>query len=108
MKSSAKSTTISEQEAGELIANINKLVAEAEDMLSDSTSQHAEETIELVNPGYYERLRRAQTGYTAMKTKAIDALKRADATIRANPYESLLAAVGIGFVAGAICFYRRD
>ena len=108
MKSpSHHSSAASEKEAGELIANISKLMAEAEEMLGDSTSQHAEETVELINPGFYAR-GRARSGYAALKARVVDAAKRTDATIRANPYESVLVALGVGLLAGAICFRRRE
>lgn len=107
MKSSAKSHAASEEEAGELIANINRLVAEAEEMLNESTSHHAEEKVELINPGYYEQLRREQSGYRGMKARVLGTLRSTDAMIRANPYESLLVTLGIGLLAGAICFPRR-
>jgi ElaB/YqjD/DUF883 family membrane-anchored ribosome-binding protein len=97
----------SENEAGELIANISRLMAEAEEMLSDSTSQHAEEKIELMRPGFYERSRRPGR-YGVAKARVIEAIRRTDATIRANPYESLLVALGVGLLAGAVCFRRRD
>ena len=104
--STPPSTTIKEQAAEELIANISQLMAEAEEMLSESTSQHAEETVELLRPGFYAEKRRRVT-YASAKARVIDTAKRVDATIRTYPYESLLVALGVGALAGAFFSRRR-
>lgn len=98
-----KSSTESAAEA--LVADINQLMADAEEMLADSTSQHAEEKIELMRPAHARAYERGR--YGSAKARIVDALKKTDATIRANPYESLLVALGFGVVAGAVYFGRR-
>lgn len=110
MKSSSRKISHAQnhvqEDADELIANISKLMAEAEEMLSESTSHHAEEKIELLRShrngndhGFMEK-------YVSAKTKISAALRKTDETIRACPYESLAIALGLGVVLGAVLSRR--
>ena len=108
MKSSTNASPAAQQkEADQLIANISQLMAEAEEMLSESTSQHAEEKVELLRPGFYDQERRSFPNYAAAKARVLSAARRTDDTIRAYPYEALAVAVGLGMLLGAVCFRRR-
>lgn len=89
-----------------LIANISQLMAEAEEMLSDSTSQHAEEKIALLRSRYEAAESRLAARYAAAKAKVATAARRTDATIRAYPYETAAVTLGLGVLLG-MCFSRR-
>ena len=105
-------TSLSESQNGpaknpdDLIANISQLMAEAEAMLSDSTSQHAEEKIELLRSRYEEAESRLAAHYAAAQQKVAAVGRRTDATIRAYPYETAAVALGLGVLLG-VCFSRR-
>lgn len=106
MKSSEKNPTV-QSEANELISDITQLMAEAEEMLNESTSHHAEEKVALlalqdepVRPRFMEK-------YLSTKEKLSTFARRTDETIRACPYESLAVALGIGVLLGA-AFFRRN
>jgi ElaB/YqjD/DUF883 family membrane-anchored ribosome-binding protein len=90
----------------DLIANISQLMAEAEAMLSDSTSQHAEEKIDLLRSRYAAAESRLAARYAAAKAKVATAARRTDETIRAYPYETAAAALGLGVLLG-VCLARR-
>lgn len=94
------------KDADVLIANISKLMAEAEEMLSESTSQHAEENVELLRARYEDAENRLAARYAAAKGKVAAAARRTDETLRAYPYESVAVALGLGVLLGA-CFFRR-
>ena len=93
--------------ADALIADISRLMAEAEEMLSESTSQHAEEKVALLRERESEAAQRLAERYAATKAKISAAARRTDEVIRANPYESLAIALGVGVLLGA-CFCRRS
>lgn len=108
MKSSFEKTPRPQQEADELIANISKLMAEAEEMLHDSTSYHAEEKVALLRSPYQNAEHRFMEKYLSAKAKLTSAVKRTDEAIRACPYESLAIALGVGVVLGATLGRRRS
>lgn len=90
-----------------LIADISKLMAEAEGMLSESTS-HAEVYPELfyaqrevTGPGLATR-------YASARAKLAEAGRRADGAIRNYPYEAIAVALGFGVLLGACAIRRRQ
>lgn len=90
-----------------IIANIAQLMNEAERMLSDSTSQHAEEQVELLRV----RCDDLQTHLSALCRNASRAVSagahQTDRAIRTHPYESLVIALGAGVLLGTL-WVRRD
>jgi ElaB/YqjD/DUF883 family membrane-anchored ribosome-binding protein len=90
-----------------IIANIAQLMNEAERMLCDSTSQHAEEQVELLRA----RCDDLQTHLAALCTNAGRAVSagahQTDRAIRAHPYESLAVALVAGVLLGTL-WVRRD
>ncbi len=106
MNSPNEITTGVPKDADQLIANISKLMDEAEEMLSESSSQHAEETITLLRERDYDPDRPLAARYAATKAKLTDAGRRTDRVIRAYPYESLALALGAGLLLG-LCLLRR-
>ena len=101
MKSSSEPTPPNSKDAQELIADIGQLMAEAEEMLNESTSHHAEETVALLRSPYGTRGERFMEKYISTKEKLSSIARRTDRTIRACPYESLAVALGIGILLGA-------
>lgn len=104
--SSAKNPTV-QNEAHELISDISQLMAEAEEMLNESTSHHAEEKIALLASRHEPAGPRFMEKYLSTKEKISSFARRTDETIRACPYESLAVALGIGVLLGA-AFFRRS
>lgn len=108
MKSSSEKTPHVPQEADELIANISALMAEAEEMLSESTSHHAEEKIALLRTHHRDAERRLMDKYLSMKSKVSSVAHQVDKTIRACPYESLAITLALGVLMGAALSRRRE
>jgi len=91
-----------------LIANITQLMDEAEQMLRDSTSHHAEAQIELLRTRYDD----LRTHFTRLCTTAgrviTDGARTTDRAIRAHPYQSAVIALGLGVVLGVMVGRRGN
>ena len=91
-----------------LISNITLLMNEAEEMLSDSTSHHAERQVELLRTRCDNlRVHLAELCASAGRTFSAGA-HRADQTIRAHPYEALAITLIAGVLCGAALGRRRN
>lgn len=91
-----------------IITNISQLMEEAEQLLNDSTSHHAEDQIDLLRTRC-DTLRASLDAFCTTTGRAIaDGARKADRVIRANPYEALAIAVGAGLVAGLLLRRRSD
>ena len=108
MKSSSDSGPAQQKHAHELISDITQLMAEAEEMLSESTSHHAEEKVALLPARPDRTPERLMEKYISAKERISAIARRTDQTIRACPYESLAVALGIGLLLGASLRWRRD
>lgn len=90
-----------QNEAHELISDINQLMAEVEEALNESTSHHAEEKVALLASRYEPARPRFMEKYISTKERFSAIARRTDETIRACPYEALAVALGIGVLLGA-------
>ena len=106
MKIPSESTSPSPKAAEDLIADISQLMAEAEEMLNESTSHHAEEKVALFATRHDETQARFMEKYLSAKEKVASIARRTDETIRACPYESLAIALGVGVLLGATLRWR--
>ena len=92
-----------------IIADITQLMNEAEQMLSDSTSHHAEPQIALLR-SHHERegVGASFATFCASASSAItDGARRTDRRIRTHPYQSLAVALGAGLLLG-MALSRRN
>jgi ElaB/YqjD/DUF883 family membrane-anchored ribosome-binding protein len=91
-----------------IIADITQLMNEAEQMLSDSTSHHAEPQVELLRSGHSHE--NVGTCFAALCTTAgraiSDGARRTDRRVRAHPYASLALALGAGLLFGMVVARR--
>jgi len=94
----------SDPKANALIANITKLMDEAEQMLRDSTSQHAEGQVELLRA----QCDGVQARFADAGRRIAAGARRADHAVRAHPYESLAVALGTGVLLGAVLARRNS
>jgi ElaB/YqjD/DUF883 family membrane-anchored ribosome-binding protein len=91
-----------------LITNITLLMNEAEEMLSDSTSHHAERQVELLRTRCDNlRVHLAELCASAGRTFSAG-VQRADQTIRSHPYEALAITLAAGVLCGAALGRRRN
>jgi ElaB/YqjD/DUF883 family membrane-anchored ribosome-binding protein len=86
----------------ELLAELQTLAAEAQTMFGDSISEHSEEAVESLRARFAAVQERFTDAYAGAKKKVIDGAKYTDETIRANPYQSLAIAAGVGLLVGLL------
>jgi ElaB/YqjD/DUF883 family membrane-anchored ribosome-binding protein len=107
MPSSNEPIAAQKKNPDELIADISRLMAEAEAMLSESTSFHAEEQAEIFRERKQALENRWDTACAAAKARLAAAARCADGFIRTHPYESAALALGLGLLLGAGCSRSR-
>ena len=86
----------------ELLNDLRALVSEAEKMMESSVSEHSEEAIEAIRVRVEAAQERLAGLYEGTKKKVVDGARATDEAIRANPYQSLAIAVGVGVLVGLL------
>jgi ElaB/YqjD/DUF883 family membrane-anchored ribosome-binding protein len=86
----------------ELLSELQSLVAEAETMIGDTVSEQSAEAIESLRLRFAAAQERFEGACEGARKKVVAGAKYTDATIRANPYQSLAIAAGIGLVVGIL------
>ena len=86
----------------ELLAELKALVAEAESMAMDSISEHSADALSNLRTRFDAAQERFSGLYVDARKKVADGAKYADETIRANPYQSLAIACGLGLLVGIL------
>ena len=94
-----------EHTAEELIRNIQKLMAEVEEVIANSGDVVKGEATSRLEE-LQNRLSSASDAmagmYRTARRRVVDGAQVADETIRSHPYESLAVALGLGVVLGAL------
>lgn len=91
-----------------LIANITQLMDEAEEMLRESTSHHAEAQVELLNERCHDLQIRIANFCNETGKEIAARIHRTDLAIRRHPYRSLSIALGAGVLLGAMLVSRQS
>lgn len=86
----------------ELLHELQALVGEAETMMADSLSEHSAEAIDNLRARFGAAQERFAQVYEGAKKKVVAGARYTDTTIRANPYQSLAIALGVGVLLGVI------
>ena len=103
MKRSKQSTLT----PSELLGNLQALVVEAEQLTADSISEHSAEAFRNLRARFDVARDRFAEAYAGARIKVAAGAKYTDETIRANPYQALAIAAGIGLLVG-MCTGRRN
>jgi ElaB/YqjD/DUF883 family membrane-anchored ribosome-binding protein len=86
----------------DLLVELRSLVAEAEQMMGNSLTEHSEDALNALRA----RFDAAQEGlanlYTGARKKIVAGARCTDEAIRTNPYQSLAIAVGVGLLVGVL------
>ena len=101
-------TTTPAQTPAELMEELRTLVADAEKMLGDSASEHAEDTVAALRERFESARERLADLYAGAKKKVVAGAKCTDAAIRENPYQSLAIALGVGLLFGVLLGRRSQ
>ncbi|MDQ8204721.1 hypothetical protein [Pelagicoccus sp. SDUM812003] len=86
-----------------LLDDLRALVSEAEKLIHKASSKasiHGDH--ESLRDRFDRTQLRIEELYTDTKTRVASVAKSADASVRANPYQSLAIAAGIGLLVGAV------
>ena len=86
----------------ELLKDLRTIVAEAEKMLLDSATEHSHEAIDELRARFETAQNRLAEFYTSAKTRVVAGVKHTDEVIRANPYQSIAVALGVGVALGVL------
>ena len=86
----------------ELLNDLQALVAEAEKMMSESVGEHTNDAISSLRSRYDAAQERLSDLYATTRTKVVAGAKYTDETIRANPYQSIAIAAGVGLLLGVL------
>ena len=71
-------------------------------MMGDSVSEHTEDAISALRTRFDAAQERFADLYEGAKKKVVAGAKCTDAAIRANPYQSLAIAAGVGLLVGVL------
>lgn len=86
----------------ELLHEMQALVGEAQTMMADSLSEHSAEAIDNLRARFGAAQERFAEVYAGAKKKVVAGARYTDTTIRANPYQSLAIALGVGVLVGVL------
>jgi ElaB/YqjD/DUF883 family membrane-anchored ribosome-binding protein len=92
----------SAQTPKELLAELQTLVADAEKMIGESVSEHTEDALSALRTRYDAAQERLGDLYEGARTKVVAGAKCTDQAIRANPYQSMAIAAGVGLLVGVL------
>ena len=86
----------------ELLAELQTLVAEAQTMMTDSLSENSAEALSNLRDRFSAAQERFTEVYDGAKKRVVAGAKCTDEAIRANPYQSLAIAAGVGLLIGVL------
>lgn len=92
----------------DLLDELRALVADAEQMVSSGVTEKYDDTISALRSRFEGARDRFTNLYSSVRQKVVTGAKSTDATIRANPYQSLAIALGAGLIAGLLLRRRND
>ena len=91
----------------DLLTELHALVAEAEKMMGDSVTEHTADAVSALRARFDTAQHRLGEIYAGAKERVVAGAKYTDHAIRANPYQSIAIAAGVGLLAG-ILLGRRN
>lgn len=86
----------------ERFKELQTLISEAQALISDSAADYSSEAVEALRERFAAVQEQCADMYAKAKTKVVAGAKATDATIRANPYQSIAIAAGVGLLIGVL------
>lgn len=86
----------------ELFTEMQALVAEAQAMMADTVSEQAAEGLEALRERFAAVQESFAEAYAKARKRVVAGAKYTDETIRANPYQALAIAAGVGLLLGVL------
>jgi ElaB/YqjD/DUF883 family membrane-anchored ribosome-binding protein len=91
-----------------LLNDLRTLVLEAEKMMGASVSEHTGEAMAALRTRYADAQERLGELCTSARKNVVAGAKYTDETIRANPYQSIAIAAGVGLLVGVLVGRRSS
>ncbi|MEX2044451.1 MAG: hypothetical protein WD941_03795 [Opitutus sp.] len=91
-----------------LLNDLSTLVLEAEKMVGASLTEHTQDAMDALRTRYAAAQERVGEFYDSAKQNVTDGAKYTDQTIRANPYQSIAIAAGVGLLVGLLVGRRSQ
>ena len=86
----------------ELLNELQTLVTEAEAMIAGAVTEHSADAFDSLRSRFSAAQERFTEAYAGARKKVVAGAKYTDETIRANPYQSVAIAAGIGLLIGVL------
>ena len=90
------------QSPKDLLNDLHALVVEAEKMMSESVGEHTNDAVATLRTRFDAAQERFGDLYAGARKRVVAGAKYTDETIRANPYQSIAIAAGIGLLLGVL------
>ncbi len=99
MKNNTEATAHSPED---LLNDLRALVTEAEKMMGSSVTEHSSDAVGALRARFDAAQERLGELYAGARQKVVAGAKCTDAAIRANPYQALAIAAGVGLLVGVL------
>jgi ElaB/YqjD/DUF883 family membrane-anchored ribosome-binding protein len=99
MKNNTETTAQTPQD---LVNDLHALVAEAEKMMGGAVTEHTGDALGALRSRFDAAQERLADLYEGTRQKVVAGAKCADQTIRANPYQAVAVAAGVGLLVGVL------
>ena len=86
----------------EIASELQGLLAEAEALVSGPAAEHPDGAVDSLRLRFESAQERLADAYAGARKKVVDSARSTDAAIRANPYQSLAIALGVGVLVGVL------
>jgi ElaB/YqjD/DUF883 family membrane-anchored ribosome-binding protein len=86
----------------ELLDELQTLVTEAEAMIAGAATEHSADAFDSLRSRFGAAQERFTDAYAGARKKVVAGAKYTDEAIRANPYQSLAIAAGVGLIIGVL------
>jgi ElaB/YqjD/DUF883 family membrane-anchored ribosome-binding protein len=95
------------QPSQEALNELRALVREAEKVLSNTSGEVCEATVDMLRQRFAKAQERVLSFYEDARDSVVAGARRTDKTIRSHPYQALAIAAGVGLLAGVLFGRRR-
>jgi ElaB/YqjD/DUF883 family membrane-anchored ribosome-binding protein len=92
----------------ELLDNLHSLIADAEKMMGAALFDQTEDALDALRERFGAAQERLNELYQGARTNVAAGAKYTDDSIRANPYQAIAVAAGVGLLVGALLGRRNS